>query len=353
MRHVDVGDATLHVEAEGPADRPKVVFVNSLGSDLRIWDDVVVALGKASIGALRYDLRGHGLSDLGSPPRLIDDHVSDLAAVMDRMGIARSTICGISVGGEIALGLSQRYPEKVARLVLCCTGAKIGTVESWNERIGEVEKCGVAAIVEAVLQRWFPPAAYRNGGGVLALARNMLSRTPTAGYVATCIALRELRPDRRRPRGACSDALHRGRGGWRDAARDGALVECARRRLRVHRDRRCGASALPAEAGRALGAYPRLSDRRQSGRPVGALAATFAPRQRRETSAAPRKPGTPKTAQTAALPDDRRDTDKVLHGSYSVLDRAKTAGLCFISAASDPNVVNEAQFPVAKTNGKL
>lgn len=192
MRHVDVGDATLHVEAEGPADRPKVVFVNSLGSDLRIWDDVVVALGKASIGALRYDLRGHGLSDLGSPPRLIDDHVSDLAAVMDRMGIARSTICGISVGGEIALGLSQRYPEKVARLVLCCTGAKIGTVESWNERIGEVEKCGVAAIVEAVLQRWFPPAAYRNGGGVLALARNMLSRTPTAGYVATCIALRDL-----------------------------------------------------------------------------------------------------------------------------------------------------------------
>jgi 3-oxoadipate enol-lactonase len=110
---------------------------------------------------------------------------------MDRMGIACSTICGISVGGEIALGLSQRYPEKVARLVLCCTGAKIGTVESWNERIGEVEKCGVAAIVEAVLQRWFPPAAYRKGGGVLALARNMLSRTPTAGYVATCIALRD------------------------------------------------------------------------------------------------------------------------------------------------------------------
>jgi 3-oxoadipate enol-lactonase len=191
MRYVRVGDATLHVEVEWPLDPAKVVFVNSLGSDLRIWDDVVVALAQANIGALRYDLRGHGLSDLGSPPRLIDDHVSDLAAVMDQVGVARSTICGVSVGGEIALGLSRRYAEKVARLILCCTGAKIGTVESWNERIGEVEKGGVAAIVEAVLQRWFLPVVYRQGGGVLALARNMLSRTAAAGYVATCIALRD------------------------------------------------------------------------------------------------------------------------------------------------------------------
>ena len=231
MRYIRVGDATLHVEIEGPADRPKVVFINSLGSDLRIWDDVVAALGRAQIGALRYDLRGHGLSDLGSPPRLIEDHVSDLAAVMDQSGVARSTICGVSVGGEIALGLSQRCPEKVARLILCCTGAKIGTVESWDERIAEVEKGGVSATVEAVLQRWFPPAAYRQGGGLLALARNMLSRTPAAGYAATCIALRELRPDRRRPRGACSDDLHRRRGGRRDAARPGALAERPRPRL--------------------------------------------------------------------------------------------------------------------------
>jgi 3-oxoadipate enol-lactonase len=190
MRYVQVGDATLHVETEGPSDLPKVVFVNSLGSDLRIWDDVVVALARANIGALRYDLRGHGLSDLGSPPALIDDHVSDLAAVMDQMGVARSTICGISVGGQIALGLSQRHPDKVARLILCCTGAKIGTIESWDARIAAVEKGGVGAVAEAVLRLWFPPDAYREGGGMLALARNMLSRTPAAGYVATCVALR-------------------------------------------------------------------------------------------------------------------------------------------------------------------
>ena len=109
---VQVGDATLHVEAEGPSDLPKVVFINSLGSDLRIWDDVVVALARANIGALRYDLRGHGLSDLVSPPRLIDDHVSDLAEIMDQMGIARATICGISVGGEIGSGSRSAIPTR-------------------------------------------------------------------------------------------------------------------------------------------------------------------------------------------------------------------------------------------------
>jgi len=191
MQFVRVGDATLHVELRAAPGRPTIVFVNSLGSDLRIWDGVVETLAGQEIGALRYDLRGHGLSDLGTPPKLIDDHVEDLIAVMDHFGVERAPICGISVGGVIALGLAHRRPEKVESLILCCTGAKIGTTESWNERIAAVDKGGVGAVTESVLQRWFPPDSYREGGGALALARNMLSRTPAAGYVATCVALRD------------------------------------------------------------------------------------------------------------------------------------------------------------------
>jgi 3-oxoadipate enol-lactonase/4-carboxymuconolactone decarboxylase len=191
MQSVRVGEATLHVDNSASPGRPTVVYINSLGSDLRIWDGVVEALQRQEIGALRYDLRGHGLSDLGTPPKLIDDHVDDLAALMDQLGIERAPICGISVGGVIALGLSQRRPEKVESLILCCTGAKIGTIESWNQRIGAVEKGGVGEVAEAVLRLWFPPASHREGGGELSLARNMLSRTPTAGYVATCVALRD------------------------------------------------------------------------------------------------------------------------------------------------------------------
>ena len=191
MKAVKIGDAWLYVEADLRQGGRNVVYINSLGSDLRIWDDVVALLKAAGFGALRYDLRGHGLSDLGTPPKLIADHVADLARVMDAFGVGRAAICGVSVGGVIALGLAQAHPQKVERLALSNTGAKIGTPETWNPRIAAVEQGGVAAVAESVLERWFPAALREAGDSRVALARNMLTRTPAAGYVATCVALRD------------------------------------------------------------------------------------------------------------------------------------------------------------------
>ncbi len=191
MQSAKVGDAWLHVAADLRPDGRNVVYINSLGSDLRIWDGVAARLKAAGFGALRYDLRGHGLSDLGTPPRLIADHARDLAAVMDAFGVARAPICGVSVGGVIALGLAAAHPERVERLVLNNTGARIGTPEIWNPRIAAVEQGGVAAIAEAVLERWFPPEMRAANAAEVALARNMLIRTPAAGYAATCVALRD------------------------------------------------------------------------------------------------------------------------------------------------------------------
>ncbi len=191
MRFVTNGEVTLHVEARLAPDRPVVVFVNPLGADLRVWDDVVAALARARLGALRYDLRGQGLSDLGAAPHSIDDHVADLEAALSSLGVTRAAICGLSVGGMIALGLARKRPDIAAGLILCCTAARAGTAESWNAGIAAIEKGGVGAIAEAVLQLWFSPAAYRANGPAVALCRNMLARTPAAGYVATAAALRD------------------------------------------------------------------------------------------------------------------------------------------------------------------
>jgi len=191
MNAVKVGDAWLHVAADVRADGRNVVYVNSLGSDFRIWDGVVARLSQAGFGALRYDLRGHGLSDLGTPPKLISDHVADLIALMDAYGLESANLCGVSVGGVISLGLAAAAPQRARRLALCCTGAKIGNEEMWNPRIAAVVQGGVAAVTEAVLARWFPPALHAADAWEVALARNMLSRTPAAGYIATCVALRD------------------------------------------------------------------------------------------------------------------------------------------------------------------
>ena len=180
----------IHFAESGSADRPGLVFVNSLGTDLRIWDRVVARLG-AAFRILRYDFRGHGLSDIGHPPYRIEDHVADLIALMERRGFHNATIFGLSVGGQIALGLAVQRPDLVRALILSDTAHRIGTPESWNTRIAAIERGGLESIADALMERWFSPGYRRSQPAALALWRNMLARTPAAGYVGTCVALRE------------------------------------------------------------------------------------------------------------------------------------------------------------------
>lgn len=191
MHFTDIGGVTLHYEYR-PVRRGgrHVVFVNSLGTDFRIWREVMAALGD-SVSMLAYDKRGHGLSDVGDAPYSIEDHVDDLSGLLDRLGIDEVIICGLSVGGLVALGLAARRPEVVKGLVLCDTAHKIGTAEMWNGRIGAVEKDGIGSIADAVLERWFTPEFRDKRPIELTGCRNMLVRQPVAGYAGTCAALRE------------------------------------------------------------------------------------------------------------------------------------------------------------------
>lgn len=180
----------LHLQDLGPADRPALVFANSLGTDFRIWNDVVAGLADA-FRIVLYDKRGHGLSELGDSPYAIADHVGDLAALLDDLAIEGAVICGLSVGGLIAQGLYASRPELVSGLVLCDTAHKIGTAELWNGRIAAIEEGGIASIAEPILERWFSKALRENDPVALAGWRAMLTRTPAAGYLGTAVAIRD------------------------------------------------------------------------------------------------------------------------------------------------------------------
>jgi 3-oxoadipate enol-lactonase len=188
---VHIGGATLHHRLE-PANgtAPAIVFINSLGTDFRIWDAVISALS-GDITMLVYDKRGHGLSDIGGGIRSIDDHVDDLSGLIDHFGFEKVVLCGLSVGGMIAQRLYARHPQIVEALILCDTAHKIGTAESWNTRIATVESKGIAAVAEAVLKVWFTPAFHSARSAELAGCRNMLTRQALAGYVGTCAAVRD------------------------------------------------------------------------------------------------------------------------------------------------------------------
>ena len=181
----------LHYRVIGDINKlPAIVFSNSLGTDSRIWEGVVAQL-EGAYACILYDKRGHGLSDAPEAPYQIDDHIDDLNRLLDHLKVGSVVICGLSIGGMIAQGFYERFSDRVRGLILCDTGHKIGEKTLWNERIETITRQGIASIADAVLERWFS-AAYRAANKAdLAGYRNMLTRTPTAGYVGSCAALRD------------------------------------------------------------------------------------------------------------------------------------------------------------------
>jgi 3-oxoadipate enol-lactonase len=141
---------------------------------------------------LRYDMRGHGNSDLVEGPCSISTLGQDVLALLDELRIDKVHFCGLSVGGVIGQWLGVYAPERLRSLILCNTAAKIGTAESWNKRITDVEQHGLAFITEAVLERWFTPAFRRASPDAVAPFRAMLHATNPRGYVLVCTALRDM-----------------------------------------------------------------------------------------------------------------------------------------------------------------
>lgn len=180
----------IHYRCRGDSGAPLVVLANSLGTDLRIWNDVLDRLG-GSIRSICYDKRGHGLSDAPPGPYTLDDHIDDLSGLLGKLHIEDAIFCGISVGGMIALGLAARRSDMVRGLILCDTAHKIGSHELRNQRIEQIRRHGIESIADAVIDRWFSKAYCHTAPEAVAVWRNMLVRTPVEGYVGTCVALRD------------------------------------------------------------------------------------------------------------------------------------------------------------------
>lgn len=183
-----VNGINLHYKLRGPHDAPVVVFSNSLGTDFRIWDDVVDRL--SGYRTLVYDTRGHGLSDCPDDQWGMGDNVADLAALMDHLDLSAAAVCGLSVGGLIAQGLAAERADLVRLLILSNTAAKIGNVDTWQPRIDAVRAGGIASVSGDILDRWFAPSFIKTNANLPAY-RAMLERTPLDGYWKTCHAISE------------------------------------------------------------------------------------------------------------------------------------------------------------------
>ncbi|QDY70723.1 3-oxoadipate enol-lactonase (plasmid) [Qingshengfaniella alkalisoli] len=167
---------------------PTLVFANSLGTDLRVWDRVVAELPEGW-GILRQDKRGHGLSQDTAAALSIETMTDDVEALLDYYGIGHFTGVGLSVGGLIMQRLALRRAGTMTHLVLSDTAAKIGSPEIWNPRIETVLASGIQAISDAILARWFAPGY--DAKEDFSMWRLMLERTPAQGYADVCAAIRD------------------------------------------------------------------------------------------------------------------------------------------------------------------
>lgn len=183
MQGARLNGAVIRYVDEGDRGGVPILFSNSLGTDLRVWDDVVELLPDG-LRLVRYDKRGHGLSELTPGPYAMEQLADDAAALLDRLGVAGAVVVGLSIGGMIAQSLAARRPDLVKGLVLMDTAAKIATPEVWEERLAAVEAGGIAAVLEATQKRWFPESFHRAHPEEARIWATMMARQPAEGYVA-------------------------------------------------------------------------------------------------------------------------------------------------------------------------
>lgn len=184
------GEARIHYKLEGQSSGPALAFSHSLGANHSMWEAQAHEFRKKH-RILRYDTRGHGQSSSTAGPYTIEHLGKDVIALLDALDLGSVDFCGLSMGGMIGMWLGIHAADRLNRLVLCNTGATIGTPEAWNARIEAVRKNGMKPIAPAVIERWFTPAFREKSPDVISNTHKMIEETNASGYVACCEAIRD------------------------------------------------------------------------------------------------------------------------------------------------------------------
>jgi 3-oxoadipate enol-lactonase len=192
MPDVKVDDGcTIHVEAEGPENAPVLMMSNSLGTDLHMWDEQVAPFTR-HFRLVRYDRRGHGKSSVPKGPYSMERLGRDVVGVLDGLGIAKINWCGLSMGGMVGMWLGANAASRIDKLILSNTSSYFPDKTLWDGRIKLVRDKGLAAIVDANMERWFTEGFRERAPAAMAKMRKMFLATNIEGYVGCGEAIRDM-----------------------------------------------------------------------------------------------------------------------------------------------------------------
>ncbi len=180
--------ASLSAVEDGPADAPVLVLGPSLGTDTGLFDAQAAEFARTH-RVIRYDLRGHGSSEVVPGSCTMADLAGDVVALLDRLGIDRFSYVGVSIGGAIGQQLALTVPERLEKLAIVASAAQFADPPSWAVRAQQVREQGTEPLVASRTGTWFTAAwAEQDPAGAQRLLQ-MLRDTPAEGYAACCEAI--------------------------------------------------------------------------------------------------------------------------------------------------------------------
>ena len=190
MANVTLNGVDLHYRIDGPLHAPAILFSNSLGTDLHMWDAVTARM-KTNWLCVRYDTRGHGKSSIPKGPYSVDVLADDASKLIDYLNLNQVHFCGLSLGGLIGQRLALTLRHRLRSMILANTSAHIPSEETWNERITSVRENGIAALSDVMMSRWFSKSFLNCDPNSYSQMKAMFERCDKTGYVSACAAVRD------------------------------------------------------------------------------------------------------------------------------------------------------------------
>jgi len=193
MAEFSTGDGVrIHYEVEGSQYGPPLLFSNSLGTNLHMWDGQVQEALALGFRVIRYDQRGHGKSEAPTGNYMLSRLADDVVDLLDALRIDRTAFCGLSMGGMTGIHLAKRHPPRFSRVALCNTASYMPPRDLWEDRIKSVTEGGMEAVVETVVARWFTPLFREQNPNEVNRIRAQILSTPPEGYIGCCTAIRDM-----------------------------------------------------------------------------------------------------------------------------------------------------------------
>lgn len=175
-------------QVEGEVGRPCLMFSNSLGTDMHMWDGQAAFLQR-EFRIIRYDTRGHGGSSTVAGPSSLAQLGGDVLSLLDALDIERTHFCGLSMGGAVAQWLGIHAPRRLNKLVIANSAPRIGTPQGWLDRAAQVRASGMDAVADGAAARWFTPGYIEREPQQVAALVAGLRAGSAEGYAACCDAL--------------------------------------------------------------------------------------------------------------------------------------------------------------------